>query len=154
MCIGFMIPDATPFHECYLDLNHLQALDALGDQSAELQACRVFAVEHRCERIRAIVETCPQGSLCSRQFQPLGTTLGQKCAKAYAECFCVFGLVSRPRATRRGRHSGRLPAPQARPPCSPCSPCRREYRATQRWIAPQDPPKAAAPAALAREEAA
>ena len=33
------------------------------------------------------------GSLRSRQFYSLGAALSQQSAKAYTECFCVFGLA-------------------------------------------------------------
>jgi hypothetical protein len=77
---------------------HLRQFKALGTArrqlGAEHEPLRVFAVEHRRERIRAILQTHPQGSLRSRQFYSLGAALSQQSAEAHAECFCVFGLVS------------------------------------------------------------
>src|SRR5215208_4245757 len=57
---------------------------ALGQQGTEPDL-RIYAVAHRCERIRAILQTHPQGTLRSRQFYSLGATLSQQSAKAYAE---------------------------------------------------------------------
>jgi hypothetical protein len=44
-----MIPNATPYNECYSNPCQFQALDALGDQSTERQAGLTFAVVHRRE---------------------------------------------------------------------------------------------------------
>src|SRR5215217_5242004 len=45
-CIGFMIPDATPYNECYSAPYQLHALDALGYQGAgpELRPFCVFGL--------------------------------------------------------------------------------------------------------------
>jgi hypothetical protein len=77
-----MIPVATSFKEFYADHHQIQVLDTPGYQSAKFQAGQVFVVEHRCERIRAILQTRPQGTLGSRQFQPLGAALGQQGTEA------------------------------------------------------------------------
>ena len=71
-----MIPGAVPFNKWYSSSNQLQALDAVGYEGAEPDLQR-FAVAHGRKRIRAIVQTRPQGSLRSRQFQPLGATSGK-----------------------------------------------------------------------------
>src|SRR5215204_462839 len=52
-------------------------ITVLGQQGAEPDL-RMYAVVHRCERICAILQTRPQGSLCSNQFQPLGSVFGQE----------------------------------------------------------------------------
>ena len=50
-----MIPEVTPFKECYSDSQQLQALDTLGYQSTELQASGLFVVAHGREGIRGIL---------------------------------------------------------------------------------------------------
>jgi hypothetical protein len=72
-CIRFRILDAPPFKESFSNLHELKMLDIPGYQSEKLQAGRVYAVELRCERVRAILQTRPQGTLRSHRFQPLGT---------------------------------------------------------------------------------
>jgi hypothetical protein len=47
------------------------------DQQGTEPDLRIYAVVHRCERIHAILQTGPQSSLRSCQFQALGTALGQ-----------------------------------------------------------------------------
>src|SRR5215207_6550840 len=61
-----------------LTLRQFKALGTARRQlGAEREPFRVIAVEHRRERIRAILQTRPQGYLCSRQLQPLGAALSQ-----------------------------------------------------------------------------
>ena len=54
---------------------------ALGQQGAEPDL-RIYAVVPRCERIQAILQLRPWGSLRSRQFQPPGAALGQQGTEA------------------------------------------------------------------------
>ena len=57
----------------------------LGQQGTEPDL-RIYAVVHRCERIRAVLRTRPQGSLRSRQFQPVGSVLGQQGTELFRGC--------------------------------------------------------------------
>src|SRR5919107_5570397 len=50
----------------------------LVQQDAEREAIQGFAVLHRRKRIRAVLQTRPQGSLRARQFQQLGSIFGQQ----------------------------------------------------------------------------
>jgi hypothetical protein len=72
----------------------------LVQHDAEREAIHAFAVLHRCQRIRAVLQTRPRGSLRSGQFYPLGTAFCERGAKLQSQRFCVFRLVSwRPAST-------------------------------------------------------
>ena len=53
------------------------------EQGTEHKPLLAFALLHRRERICAILQTRPQGSLCSNQFQPLGAIFGKQGAKPW-----------------------------------------------------------------------
>jgi hypothetical protein len=57
----------------YLGTHHFQLPNLILGQRGAKPDLQRFAVSHGCQRIRAILQTRPQHSLRSYQFQPLGT---------------------------------------------------------------------------------
>jgi hypothetical protein len=61
------------------------------DMAMKANALAVFAAQHSCQRIYAILPTRSGGTLRFRHLQPLDTALGQQCAKSEPKRSVIFG---------------------------------------------------------------